>query len=121
MSVCELHALQYPPARVYAHARPRGATMSYSVAASVQSLLHTFSEPADALSLARQASVASRLLTQSPGLFSVALNVLASAYQFHILQSEQVRCLGVHPAMSGKSLFPDEWCGEDTCFSSPGG
>ena len=39
--------------------------------------------------------MASTLLPRSPGLFAVALNVLASAYEFHILQPEQQVCLCV--------------------------
>ena len=66
-----------------------------SVAASVQTLLHGFSESKDAFSHAKQASIASTLLPRSPGLFAVALNVLASAYEFHILQPEQQVCLCV--------------------------
>ena len=61
-----------------------------STAASVQSLLHAFSESKDAFSLAKRASMASTLLPRSPGLFAVALDVLASAYQLYILESEQV-------------------------------
>ena len=67
-----------------------------SVASSIQTLLHAVSDSKDAFSLAKQASMAANLLTRSPGLFAVALNVLASAYQFHILPSElQVRCVCV--------------------------
>lgn len=62
--------------------------MSYSMAASVQSLIHSISEPN--LTVTKQISVASSLLTRTPALYPVSLDVLASAYQVYILQSEEV-------------------------------
>lgn len=49
--------------------------------AAVQALLHAPDELGGEASLIKQVSIATALLTQSPGLYGVCLSVLASAYQ----------------------------------------
>ena len=58
----------------------------YSVLGTVQVLVHTSLESTggDIHSIAKQVSMASYLLRDSPALYNVSLNILATAYHHHI-------------------------------------
>ena len=78
-------------ARILSHAHSGlKSVMSSSVLGAVQALLHGTGEQGDARSLAKQVSICSSLLRDSPALYGVALHVLASAYQLYLVKPDVV-------------------------------
>ena len=66
------------------------AVLLHSIGPAVQALLQASDEPGGVASLIKQVSMATVVLPQNPGLYRVALGVLASAYHSHAHQPEQV-------------------------------